>query len=332
MIERRLRNIVISGFGSKVSRENELVKIVTQDGEKLQVSPRELEQVIIAGEVSMTSGVVRLLLENGVDLVFVEHRPTNFFARVVRSDYNMITELWRKQLLMGEERRLEIAREVMDCAIYNKVRLLQSLAKNREVDYDTEIAYLNERRAYLASIIDSETLMGFEGDATKVYFGALRKIIPTDFGFLKRERHPPRDPVNSLLSYGYTVLKSRVEYGLMRAGLNPYEGILHLSYRNRSALSFDLMEEFRQPIVDRVVITQIAQRQVGRDEFEHRDEMCYLCEEVKKRFLDALYHRFEDVYTYHGERMAFLDIIFEQAKVLAKAIGNDERYEGFRYR
>jgi CRISPR-associated protein Cas1 len=332
MIERRLRNIVVSGFGSKVFRENELVKIVTQDGEQIQVSPHEVEQVIIAGEVSVTSGVVRLLLDNGVDLVFVEHRPTNFFARVVRSDYNMITELWRKQIVMGEERRLEIAREVMDCAIYNKVRLLQNLAKNRDVDFDTEIAYLNGRRTHLANTKDIETLMGVEGDATKVYFGALRKIISPEFGFLRREKHPPRDPINSLLSYGYTVLKSRVEYGLQRAGLNPYEGILHGAYRNRPALTFDLMEEFRQPIVDRVVITQITQKQVRREEFEQKEEMCYLCEELKKRFLDALYRRFEDVYTYRGERMAFLDIIFEQAKVLAKAIGTNDRYEGFRYR
>jgi len=332
MIEQQLRNIVVSGFGSKVFRENEMVKIITKEGKQIHVSPREVEQVIIAGEVSVTSGVVRLLLENGVDLVFVEHRPTNFFARVVRSDYNMITELWRKQIVMGEERRLEIAREVMDCAIYNKVRLLQNLAKNREVDFDKEIEYLNGRRAVLWSITENEALMGVEGDATKVYFGALRKIIPSEFGFLKREKHPPRDPMNSLLSYGYTVLKSRVEYGLQRAGLNPYEGVLHGAYRNRPALSFDLMEEFRQPIVDRVVITQITQKQMRKEDFEQKEEMCYMSEEARRRFLEALYSRFEDVYTYQGERLSFLDIIFEQAKVLAKAIGNDERYEGFRYR
>jgi len=332
MIERRLRNIVISGFGSKVFRENELVKIITKDGEQNQISPREVEQVIIAGESSITSGVLRLLLENGVDLVFVEHGPTNFFARVVRSDCNMITELWRKQIVMEEDRRLEIAKEIMDCAIYNKLRIVQSLAKNREVDFDKEIEYLNRRRAALRSIKKNETLMGVEGDATKTYFSALRKIIPKEFGFEKRERHPPHDPMNSMLSYGYTVLKSRVEYGLMRAGLNPYEGILHVAYRNRPALSFDLMEEFRQSIVDRVVITQITQRQVREEEFERREDMCYMSEEVRRRFLEALYSRFEDEYTYQGERLEFLDIIFEQAKLLAKAVGNNERYEGFRYR
>jgi CRISPR-associated protein Cas1 len=332
MIEQRLRNIVVSGFGSKVSRENELVKILTQDGEQIQISPREVDQVIVAGESSITSGVVRLLLKHGVDLVFVEHGPTNFFARVVRSDYNMITELWRKQIRMAEDRRMEIAKEIMDCAIYNKLRILQSLAKNRAVDFDKEIVYLNGRRAALRSIKGNETLMGVEGDATKTYFGAVRKIIPKEFGFEKRERHPPHDPMNSMLSYGYTVLQSRVEYGLMRAGLNPYEGILHAAYRNRPALSFDFMEEFRQPIVDRVVITQITQRQVRENEFERREDMCYMSEGVRKRFLEALYSRFEDAYTYHGERLEFLDLIFEQAKLLAKAIGNNERYEGFRYR
>jgi len=131
MIERRLRNIVVSGFGSKVFRENELVKIVTKEGEQVHVSPREVEQVIIAGEVSVTSGVVRLLLENEVDLVFVEHKPTNFFARVVRSDYNMITDLWRKQIVMGEDRRLEIAKEIMDCAIYNKLRIFWTSSSSK---------------------------------------------------------------------------------------------------------------------------------------------------------------------------------------------------------
>ena len=232
MIERRLRNIVISGYGVKVSRKDELIRISPKEGNPVQVSPREVEQVIIAGEASITIGVIRLLQKNGVDLVFVEHDPANFFARVVRSDYNMVTDVWRKQILMDKGKRLAIAKEIMDCAIYNKLRILQSLAKNRAVDFD----------------------------------------------------------------------------------------------------SFDLIEEFRQPIVDRVVITQITQHQVRADEFDQREDMCYMSERVRRMFLDALYQRFEVEYAVHGERLEFLDIIFEQAKLLAKAIGNNERYGGFRYR
>lgn len=332
MIEQHLRNIVISGFGNTIRKENDLVTITTKDGEKIYFSPHEVEQVIIAGESSITSGVVRLLLENGTDLVFIEHKPTNFFARVIRNDYNMITDLWRRQMTMSKDRRIEIAKEILNCAIYNKIRVLQSLAKNISIDFSKEIGYLDNRREDLTSETDDEGLMGIEGNATRRYFDALKRIIPKELGFEKRERHPPRDPVNSMLSYGYTVLRSRVEYGLMRAGLNPFEGILHVAYRGRPVLSFDLMEEFRQPIVDRVVITMIMQKQVAKNDFDLREDMCYMSDGVRKRFLEALYSRFEVVYIFHDEKLSFLDIIFEQAKILANAIKNDEKYDGFRYR
>ena len=98
----------------------------------------------------------------------------------------------------------------------------------------------------------------------------------------------------------------------MLAGLNPYEGVLHVAYRNRRVLSFDLIEEFRQPIVDRVVITQVGQRKIKVEDFERRPEMCYMKDGTKRNFLDALYRRLEDQYTYKGRRMEFLDIIFER--------------------
>ncbi|MDI6917816.1 MAG: CRISPR-associated endonuclease Cas1 [Thermoplasmatales archaeon] len=100
MIERHLRNIILSGFGNQIRKENDLVKIVVKeenDEKTFRFSPHEVEQIIIAGETSVTSGVIRLLLENNVDLVFVQHRP-NFFARVIRGDSNLITDLWRKQI------------------------------------------------------------------------------------------------------------------------------------------------------------------------------------------------------------------------------------------
>lgn len=330
MIERRLRNVVISGFGYRLCRRNELLEIRGKEEKKI-VSPREVEQVIIAGEASITSGAVKLLLDNEVDLVFVGHRP-NFFARVVRGDHNFITDIWRKQMVMSGEQKLVIAREIVDCSIYNKLRMLQSLAKNRNADFDREITHLKRKSMDMEDALDKHVLMGIEGDASKTYFRGLRKIIPKEFGFKRREKHPPLDPVNSMLSYGYTVLNSRVEYGLMLAGLNPYEGILHDTYRDRVALSYDLIEEFRQPIVDRVVITQIVQGRVKEKEFDRCPDMCYMDEKMKKKFLDALYTRLEDKYEYHGERMEFLDIIFEQAKKLTTAIKTGGKYKGFRYR
>ncbi|MEM2583006.1 MAG: CRISPR-associated endonuclease Cas1 [Candidatus Thermoplasmatota archaeon] len=330
MIEKRLRNVVVSGFGYKIKSKENIILIKKED-EKFYFSPKEVEQLIIAGEVSITSNVVKLLIENGVDIVFVEHNPS-FFARVVKNDYNFITQLWRKQMILTEERKLEISKEIVDCLIYNKIRLLQSIEKNRDVDFSSDIGYLERYREEIESYKDKISLMGCEGEATRAYFSALRKLIPEEFGFIARVKHPPPDGVNSLLSYGYTVLLSRVSYALMLSGLNIFEGVYHESYRDRAALAYDLMEEFRQPIVDRVVLTEIVRGRVKKDDFFIKNGMCCMKDELKKSYLDALYTRFEDKYNYEGASMEFLDIISEQAKKLADAIGRDKKYIGFKYR
>lgn len=330
MIEKKLRNVVISGYGYKIKSRRGLILIKGEE-EKIYLSPREIEQIIVAGEVSITSNVVKLLLTNNVDLVFVQHNP-KFFARVMRNDSNFITNLWRKQIVMSEERKLEISKEIVDCLIYNKIRMLQQLEKNRDIDFYEEIKYLQDKKEYTQECNSKISLMGIEGDATKIYFSGIRKVIPNELGFMRRVKHPPLDPVNSMLSYGYTILFSRVSYGLMLSGLNVFEGIFHESYRDRMALAYDLMEEFRQPIVDRVVVTEIVRGRVNNEDFDVHPEMCYMKDEFKKNYLDALYTRFEDTYTYYGKNMEFLDIIFEQAKKLAKAIEENGKYVGFRYR
>lgn len=330
MIEKKLRNVVISGYGYKIKSRRGLI-LIKGGEDKIYISPKEIEQIIVAGEVSITSNVVKLLLTNGVDLVFVQHNP-KFFARVMRNDANFITNLWRKQIVMSEERKLEISKEIVNCLIYNKIRMLQHIEKNRDVDFSKEKEYLKNKREDLKNCNSKASLMGIEGDSTKAYFSGIKKLIPDDFGFKKRIKHPPLDPINSMLSYGYTILFSRVSYGLMLAGLNVFEGIFHESYRDRMALAYDLMEEFRQPIVDRVVFTEFVRGRVKKDDFDIKPEMCYMKNEFKKQYLDALYNRFEDKYNYDGKSMEFLDIIFEQAKKLAKAIEKNTSYRGFRYR
>ncbi|MDI6917645.1 MAG: CRISPR-associated endonuclease Cas1, partial [Thermoplasmatales archaeon] len=238
----------------------------------------------------------------------------------------------QKSSNLDNNKKLEIAKEIIDCAIYNKIRLLQGIAKNRGVDFENEINEMNVARNTVADSRNNNELMGVEGHATKTYFGSLYKLIPEDFGFIKREKHPPKDPVNAMLSYGYTVLRSRVEYGLMLAGLNIYEGIIHSTYRDRVSLGFDLMEEFRQPIVDRMVLTTIVRGQVKIEDFDVKQDMCYMGEEIKRKYLDILYCRLEEEYVYENKKLQFMDIIFEQAKKLAKTISNNEKYHGFRWR
>ena len=335
MIEERLRNLVISEFGVKLTKSGDLIEVLDKDGSKKHISPHDLEQVIITGEASITSGVVRLLLEKGVDLVFIGRYPP-LFARVVRSDQSFISDIWRAQIMMSDEMKLEIGREILQSAVYNRIRMLQHLSKNREdLTFDDAVRRLKDIRRKMEKAEDSFELMGYEGEGSHIYFSSIRSVIPEKLSFEGRKKRPPPDPVNALLSYGYTVLHSRVEYGLMLAGLNPFEGIIHASYRNRPALSFDLTEEFRQVIVDRVVLTDIVRGRVKERDFEYDNESggCFMVEEFKRGFLERLYARFEEEYMVEEEgKMQFIDIIFRQAKKLKRAIMGEEQYRGFRYR
>ena len=193
MIEERLRNLVISEFGVKLTKSGDLIEVLDKDGSKKQISPHDLEQVIITGEASITSGVVRLLLEKGVDLVFIGRYPP-LFARVVRSDQSFISDIWRAQIMMSDEMKLEIGREILQSAVYNRIRMLQHLSKNREdLTFDDAVRRLKDIRRKMEKAEDS--------------FELFTQGLSTD---------------------------------LMLAGLNPFEGTIHASYRNRPALSFDL--------------------------------------------------------------------------------------------
>ncbi len=331
MIEKKLRNLVISGVGYKIRKDGNLVSVRSNEGETIRFSPREIEQLIITGEASISSGTVKLLIENGVDLVFVTHRP-NFFARVMTMDDTRITDLWKRQILLDDSEALFIAQEMVDSSIYNKLRLLKITDRNRNLGLSVHIERLEAMREEVFSTKDREQLMGKEGASAREYFAALSVILPDRFGFTKRIKHPPTDPINSMLSYGYTVLASRVEYSLMLAGLNPYEGVLHSVYRNRRSLTYDLIEEFRQPIVDRVVMTLAGRGTVAPEDFEMSGDMCMFKDPAKKVYLNALYQRMEEKHNYEGESIPFLDIIYKQAKALAESIENGILYRGFKWR
>ena len=114
-----------------------------------------------------------------------------------------------------------------------------------------------------------ETLRGLEGSAARAYFGLLRQSMRVDLAFEKRARRPPPDPVNSLLSLGYTLLNEALMTALELVGLDPYAGFLHAD-KYGPALALDLVEEFRAPIVDSLVLTLINKRMLGPGDFVMR--------------------------------------------------------------
>jgi CRISPR-associated protein Cas1 len=183
---------------------------------------------------------------------------------------------------------------------------------------------------------DLAELRGNEGAGSKVYFGALRAVLRGDWTFEKRARRPPPDPVNALLSLGYTLLGENIFAALEIVGLDPYAGFFHADAYGRPALALDLVEEFRGVIADLVALMVINKRVLDPKDFRAGDNGgVYLSERGLKKYLRYYAARIqtEVLHPHYRQRLTYQKCFEVQARLLRKVIeGELPKYIPFRAR
>jgi len=184
------------------------------------------------------------------------------------------------------------------------------------------------KKIRLAASLDE--LRGIEGSAARTYFGAMARTLGPEWGFTKRDKHPASDPVNSLLSYGYTLLFYNI-YSLLRArGLNPHVGYLHPVRPGHPALVSDLIEEFRAIIVDTVVLNLVLNKRLRPGQFNiDPTGKCLIGQEAKEVFLRTFENKMNASITHpsSGLKLDYRRCIEHQVNLLARVIrGVEQRY------
>jgi CRISPR-associated protein Cas1 len=182
--------------------------------------------------------------------------------------------------------------------------------------------------------LSAETLdqiRGHEGDASAAYFGVFDALIKADgFRFEKRIKRPPRDPVNAMLSFGYTLLMHDLMAAAQIVGLDPYVGFLHADRHGKPSLALDLMEEFRSIIVDSIVLTLVNKRMIAPDEFDAQlGGVVLMAEKARKTFLRQYEERkmTEFQHPIFQYKVTYLRAFELQTRILAKALaGEIEHY------
>jgi CRISPR-associated protein Cas1 len=178
-------------------------------------------------------------------------------------------------------------------------------------------------------------LIGLEGAAARLYFEAWKNLIGREWKFTGRNRRPPRDPVNAMLSYGYTVLATEVLRAVSLAGLDPYCGLLHVSGRNRPSLVCDLMEEFRPLIIDTAILRLLAVDAVHPAAFRLEAAGCRMDRQVRRVLVDAIEERMLTRLTHPITRktLTYRECIEAQAMLLARRLQDPaELYYHFPWR
>lgn len=236
------------------------------------VPVHEVESVVLFGNAHVTMPALQLLLINGVPVHYVK-ADGRYLGTLVPAGWSYFP-LRKKQYMIAEDpvKVLEISKIILQAKLINQRHTLLRYYYRGHNDILREAAAQIERliqRIDFASELD--VLRGIEGQAANLYFEAFGAALNPPWEFRGRVRRPPPDPVNALLSFGYTLLLQYAVTAVLEAGLDPSVGFLHPPFRGRPSLALDLMEPFRPTVVDRWVVSICNQGKVKPRSFRRLD-------------------------------------------------------------
>jgi CRISP-associated protein Cas1 len=240
------------------------------------------------------------------------------------------------QAAFDPERSLAIARSLIRAKILNCRTLLRRNWHDDTEDAEPVLKRLKFYAGQAARAQNSATLLGIEGQAASVYFGAFSNMllsgVNVEFDFNQRSRRPPRDPINALLSFAYSVLTRTWAATLQGVGFDPYVGFYHQPRPARPALALDMMEPFRPLLADSAVITAINNGEIHQHQFVSRGDSCGMTESGRKAFMGTIERRLGQQVThpYFGYRLSYRRLLELEARLLGRYLSDEiEHFPGF---
>src|SRR5215203_3185164 len=318
-----MSEVFVEGFGVSVSKRSERL-VVKRKGEVIFERPFfEVERVIVSTEgATVSAAAIHKCVKHGIPLEFISYSGVPY-ASLVSLSLGGTVKTRRAQLLSYEDRRsVYLGKAFATGKLKNAANNLKYHAKYRKTADRATYEYLygridkiEELATQVAKVegacVDEVrgALLNAEGRGAALYWEGVGRMVPD---FLSREGRGATDLVNSLLNYGYGILYNRILSAATRAGLDPFAGFVHADRPGKPSLVLDLIEEFRQVAVDRVVIGLVNRRfAVSQDEHGR------LTEDVRRTFAAHILEHLESKSKYRGERHMLRHIIQMQARHLA---------------
>ncbi len=300
---------------------------------------RVAEIIIGSPGVSVSADLIQACCERGIRISFLTRRGDPF--AMLSSPMLTATVITRREQLAAytDRRGVELAKTIVRGKLGNQAallkyfgkylktadpgafgnleRIVKSLAAGRVAAAKVSAATIDEAR---------ESLLAIEGNAGRNYWNGVRMLFKGRAEFDAREHRGATDPVNSALNYGYGILYAQVWGAIMNAGLEPFAGFLHVDRPGKPSLVLDLVEEFRQPVVDRSIIAAVSRGTA----LETREGM--LTDPSRKAVAAAVLERLEGEATFQGRRHQLKSVIQIQARGVASFVRGDARYRTFAFK
>ena len=326
-----LNTLYVTTPEAYLSKDGLNVVISVQQEEVFRIPVINIEGIVTFGYMGASPGVMKLCSDNGISLTFLSPQG-RFISRVQGATKGNVL-LRKKQYQLSDDASwsLHVVRLMIGGKIQNYRNILRRYIRDygENEDINRAVQVLERVKRDVLKAQDKTELIGYEGMASNAYFEVLPILIlnqKTDFPFHGRNRRPPKDAVNAMLSFAYTLIANDVAAALETVGLDPYVGFLHTLRPGRTSLALDMMEELRAYLADRLVLSLINRKQIsGKGFVEHGDNGIVMDEDIRKGVLLAWQKRKKEtiIHPYLNESVPIGLIPYIQAMLLARFLRND---------
>ena len=294
---------------------------VEKDGEIIGRLPvRSIDGVVLGRNAQISTQAIFELLELSIPVIYIDD-----YGKIVGNLCNgkqTAARLFRQlEIFRNADRQILLTQEIISEKILNQQNILKQYTKTKDAEkLSSKIKRLKVQAEKINSLNDLEEIRGAEGMASKIYFSAFPELIDlTRWNWKGRSQHPATDPINALLNYGYAFLEREVRIVTAIVNLDARIGFFHSNDGRKDALIFDLMEFFRQPVIDRFVLSLLNRKMISPEDFEKTAEGCRLKFEAQKVWCTRYEEYMAKKYREYGDKNS-RDMILERVKTFAECL------------
>lgn len=333
-MKKLLNTLYVTSENSYLGLDGETIVVFDEKKEIGRIPLHNLEGIVTFGYRGTSPALMGACAERNISLCYLTPQG-KFLARVTgKTKGNVLLRKQQYMSCMDEQISLQIAKNCIIGKVYNARWVLERAVRDHSMQIDGErvkkaSAQLKASLELIQKAESKEQLRGYEGEAASIYFGVFDELIlqqKKDFVFQGRNKRPPQDNVNAMLSFVYTLLTNQITSALETVGLDPYVGCLHTDRPGRASLALDLIEEFRAVYADRFVLSLINKKIVSKKNFTKKENGAVLMDdELRKRLLTEWQNKKKEVITHPflKEKVEWGMVPYVQAMLLARYLRGD---------
>ena len=328
-----MSTLYLTEQGSKLRKMSKRLVVEKSGTTLLEVPAYGIDRVLIFGAVQLSTQAISFLLNSGIEVSFLSTTGRLKGKLTPVQSKNVFLRLAQYDRYKDKEFKLMIARSILETKLKNQRTLALRYQRNHPgIDFDSELGVISHSLSLLPHKKKISSLMGLEGASAGAYYRCYAKMLSRNFTFEKRTRHPPLDPTNALLSLGYVLITNEIAALVESVGFDPFIGFLHALRYGRHSLPLDLVEEFRHPVIDGLVLTLINTGSIKEADFHKESNGAVLLnKDALKRFLSLYEERMEKPFLYReGDTYTSYRKLFRtQVEKMERAVLNREQYPSF---